>query len=508
MKARVDISRRMPTLKSAYCSEVDISTQALFAKRRPFVFYHSKLREYEVAPLVYEEIREEKPVLDFKGDASRFIRKHSNNYGYQQDAVEFARGKDNVLINFAQGMGKTYTTFRILVDREVMRALVVCGQSNLQEEWMKDARKHGFTDLLDIDIVGGTTDASAVKKATWLKYRPIKKSVDIVNVEALRNPMLLKELNYRQYDCIVIDEVQSVKGMKAQQTIGLHSLIPVGRQLRIALSGTPVLNNPLEFYSVLKFLRVLSDTSRTTFENYYGEWGMDYFGHRVCKGYRRLEDLAELLSPVICQATKDELHLPTKTRKKFDIVPDSRLAEMGKIYRGSLKKVEASGWKTKAALMAEMRYVSSTSWGKMDYLLQSLASNKRMLVFTQYTRVMEFYVNTFAKMSKPVLAYHGKLSMKERLQVLSDWAEGKSDVLFLSVQASRYGLNLTEATDVIFLDIPSSLAVLEQCEDRAHRIGQDKEVVSHLLCGGEIDESMLDLIVTKQQQLERLSELI
>ena len=78
--------------------------------------------------------------------------------------------------------------------------------------------------------------------------------------------------------------------------------------------------------------------------------------------------------------------------------------------------------------------------------------------------------------------------MTERLSILQKWREGDYNVLLLSVMAARYGLNLTEATEVIFLEPPTSLAILEQAEDRAHRIGQEKPVVSYILSTTELDE--------------------
>ena len=120
-----------------------------------------------------------------------------------------------------------------------------------------------------------------------------------------------------KYDCIVVDEVQSAKGWKAEQTQGLHELIRFPNQIRIALSGTPILNNPLEFFSFLKFYGLLDETARTTFEKYYGQWSFDYWGHYICTGYKNLEDLAELLRPVLCWADKAELKLIPKRRKRI-----------------------------------------------------------------------------------------------------------------------------------------------------------------------------------------------
>ena len=134
------------------------------------------------------------------------------------------------------------------------------------------------------------------------------------------------------------------------------------------------------------------------------------------------------------------------------------------------------------------------------------AKQSKVLVFSNYTTVLERYRETLANKGVKVLYYHGELSMTERLNVLEQWHTGEYDVLLLSIMTARYGLNLTEATETIFVEPPSSLAILEQAEDRAHRIGQGLPVTSYLLAGSEIDEDGLKNIETKQRDLDTLME--
>lgn len=155
----------------------------------------------------------------------------------------------------------------------------------------------------------------------------------------------MNAVNSVKYDCIVVDEVQSAKGWKSQQTEGLHEIVRTEGQYRIALSGTPVLNDPLEFFSMLKYFGMLKDTARTTFEKYYGEYGFDYWGHYVCKGYKNLEEIVDLMKPLICTADKRELKLPKKVRRlmtlpftKEERAEFERLDNIYKMTTSKLKK--------------------------------------------------------------------------------------------------------------------------------------------------------------------------
>ena len=506
MKVRFAKSIKAPVLNSYFISGFSPETLEMLKRAKPFTIYHNDLKEYELPKEIYLKIKE--PVESFKDETVEYPRYEldmSTKYAYQDSAVEFARKTDNIFLNFAQGLGKSFTTMKILKDEQIKRTLIVCGQSNLQEEWIKDALKHGCKDDLSMEIVGDDTGASTLRKLSWLSKKGLADGVDLINIEALRTESIVNALNDRNYECIVVDEVQSAKGWKAQQTEGLHTLIRWKGQKRIALSGTPILNSPLEFFSLLKFLGMLGFTARTTFERYYGDWGFDFWGHWVCSGYKNLDELAELVKPVIATVSKDVLGLPKKTRikKQLEHEATDRFIQLSTAYKMSTNRLKKTEFTSKPQIRAELQFLSSTEKSKMDFV-ENHSQLGRILVFSQYTKVLEQYKQHLANKGIKVLFYHGALSMTERLSVLQKWREGDYNVLLLSVMAARYGLNLTEATEVIFLEPPTSLAVLEQAEDRAHRIGQEKPVVSYILSTTELDENALETIVKKQEAIDAI----
>ena len=503
-----DKSIKMPSRFSYYVSNFSEDIKEELRKSAPFASYNRQLKKYEVTQEVLDKIKCIEDIELYTDNTvmtSEFVRRTFDKYGYQKDAVNFSKDKLSILINFEQGMGKSFTTMKILQNKNLKRTLIVCGQSNLQEEWLKDARKHKMDEILSFDIVGGI-DASTLSKVRWLNSKALKPGTDLINVEALRNDSVLSAIESRKYQCIVVDEVQTVKGWKALQTKGLHLLTRHEGQVRIALSGTPVLNSPLEFFSVLKFLGMLKETARTTFEKYYGVWSFDYWGHYVCTGYKNLEHLAELLKPIICIAKKDELSLPTKTRKLVHVelgCYKDDFSYLEKCYVMTSSKLYKHGFNSKPEVRAKMVYLSSIAEGKLKFIANKAALGK-MLVFSQYTTVLDYYRQKLLDLGFKVGYYTGELSMRYRLVVLDKWREGDFDVLLLSLNAARYGLNLTEAKQVVFLEPPSSLTVLEQAEDRSHRIGQTEPVVSYLLSATPIDERALEIIIDKQHAIDEL----
>lgn len=509
----------MPSPYSLYVSSFGENLLSIF-KKTPFARYHKDTREYEITPELFETIKNEEQVI-FHNSLPKerlyipFTYHEDYPYQYQDDAVEFMNYTDFALINFSQGLGKSRTTLRILENRKIKRALIITGVSNLQEEWMKDANKHkaingqSFVDYLNMRIVAGNPDAPVAKRINYLKtaHREEERFTDLIGIESLRGVPIVKAINDIRYDAIVIDECQSAKGMKAEQSQGVHEIEYHEGQIRLALSGTPALNNPLEYYSVLRFLRVLyysstvSQCARTTFNNYYGVWEDSFWGGRVCKRYKNLDQLKQLIEPVLAYVPKSILKLPPKHRHIVDLeVKNPDYLKKLALYKRGTEAAKKAGYKTIQSLAAELQFMTSTDQSKKDFIVGK--AHLRPLVFSQFTRVLDNHKEYLENRGLKILYYHGKLTMKDRLSILQRWKSGEGDILLLSLNCSRYGLNLPETQTAIFLEPSTSPAILEQAEDRLHRIGQLFEVNSFVLLSGESDKSDWDTVLKKAEALK------
>ena len=527
MDVKFGYPQYMPSPYSVYLSGFTEDTLRFLKGSDVLARYHKEEREYEVTPEVYELVKQKELVVRELNKLpshklyDEFVYHTDYPYQYQDDAVNFMRDKSNGLINFSQGCGKTFTTLKILVDKGCKRVLIITGVSNLQEEWLKDAQKHhlpdgrSYAEALNMRIVADDPAASVPKRIKYLREQHIGEEIfaDLIGIESCRSVDLTDAINAINYDAIVVDEVQSAKGMNAEQTQGLHDINYFEGQLRLALSGTPALNDPLEYYSVLRFLRVLyykssrDQCSRTAFNKYYGSWGFDYYGHYVCKGYRNLQHLKELIAPVLITAPKSLLNLPPKHREIVELtVQNPRYEELDRLYKKGSKAAQKAGYKTIQALGSELQVMTSTDESKMAFVCNHVKIGNRPLVFSQYTTVLDAFKKRLEEQGYSVAYYHGKLSSKQRLAVLEDWKAGNGDVLLLSIATARYGLNLQETQTAIFLEPPTSPAILDQAEDRLHRIGQTKEVYSYVLLAGHSDADDYDRLRRKLEDLSFLNQ--
>jgi SNF2 family DNA or RNA helicase len=169
----------------------------------------------------------------------------------------------------------------------------------------------------------------------------------------------------------------------------------------------------------------------------------------------------------------------------------------------SSARLKKAGFTSKPQVRAMMQLITSTADCKVNYILDNF-NHTKVLVFSQYVEALKAIQCQLIDKGKKVLLYTGDMFMAQRLEVLEQWRTGEYDILLLSVMGARYGLNLIEATDVVLLEPPTSLAILEQVEDRAHRIGQEFKVTSHLLIWGGSDYERLENIINKQEAIEKV----
>ncbi|SDO13082.1 Helicase conserved C-terminal domain-containing protein [Rhodoferax sp. OV413] len=133
-----------------------------------------------------------------------------------------------------------------------------------------------------------------------------------------------------------------------------------------------------------------------------------------------------------------------------------------------------------------------------DMLPELVAEGRRVLVFSQFTELLDLVAEQLRGLELPFLSLTGKTLPKERGSVVLRFQAQEVPVLLLSLKAGGVGLNLTAADTVIHMDPWWNPAVEEQATARAHRIGQDQPVfVYKLVVEGSIEERMLELQARK-----------
>eukprot|EP00051_Salpingoeca_urceolata_P013114 m.163926 g.163926 ORF g.163926 m.163926 type:complete len:1125 (-) comp17702_c0_seq2:235-3609(-) len=157
---------------------------------------------------------------------------------------------------------------------------------------------------------------------------------------------------------------------------------------------------------------------------------------------------------------------------------------------------------TEACSMFNQRHPNSAKINRaLDILKEVIShdSDKKILIFSQWTTMLDMMEKPLQKECIEYARYDGSLTVKERDQVVHTFREDQVNVLLCSLKCAAYGLNLKEASTVIIIDPWWNPSVEWQAIDRVHRIGQLNDVhVSRLIVRGTVEERILEMQRRKQ----------
>ena len=314
---------------------------------------------------------------------------------------------------------------------------------------------------------------------------------------------------------IAADECHKMKNPSSQQG---KAFLKLRAETMIAMTGTPLMNTPLDLYGVLKWLGVESH-SFYKFKQYYAIMGG--FGGYDVIGYKHLDELQSDLDSVMLRRLKDEvLDLPDKTYVD-EIV--EMLPKQAVIYKEVLSDIKSNIDMIEVAPnpLAEMiRLRQATGYtgilsseiqcsAKLDRMCEiveeCISENRKVVIFSNWTSITdEAYVRLSEICDGVVIT--GQTADTERQRNVDKFQTDSNCKFMLgSIGALGVGVTLTEADTVILLDEPWNRASREQAIDRCHRIGQNKNVTVYtLMCKGTIDERIHDIVESKGQMSDEL----
>jgi SWI/SNF-related matrix-associated actin-dependent regulator 1 of chromatin subfamily A len=148
----------------------------------------------------------------------------------------------------------------------------------------------------------------------------------------------------------------------------------------------------------------------------------------------------------------------------------------------------------------------SPKFEKLREILPDLVdSGNHILVFSQWTRILDLLEVLMEDLDLPFLRLDGSTAVRERQALIDRFNSGAIPVFLLSTKAGGLGINLCQANYVIMHDLDFNPENDRQAEDRAHRIGQTREVhVLKLVTGDTVDED----IYAMGERKKRLSEAV
>ncbi|WP_289697253.1 DEAD/DEAH box helicase [uncultured Duncaniella sp.] len=435
-------------------------------------------------------------------------------YEYQQEGILFGLRKKRFLIGDEPGLGKTLQSIGVVDCARAYPCLVICPAS-LKINWQREFEKFADVRALVLqDSVRGTFP--------YLLQRGMYQ-VAIVNFESLRKYFVwdikskgdfrLKDVVFGDYiklfRSVIIDESHKVKDPSAQQTIFTKGIC-TGKKYIALLSGTPVVNRPEDLIAQLSIMDRLGENfgSRSQFVSDYCSFGKD-------QKEEQAEALAELSRKLYahCMIRREKKtvlkELPDKTRTDLIVDLDPKSREIYNTASENLQKyleeytqctdVEIRRKMRMEALVKFMTLRSLSAKGKIkqavDFINTFLANDRPLILFCSLHEIVDALKKAFPK----AVSVTGRDSIVEKQAAVDSFQNGHAQLIICSIKAAGVGLTLTASSNVAFIEFPWTYADCCQCEDRAHRIGQEDNVTCYYLLGrATIDRVLYNIIQQKK----------
>ena len=466
-----------------------------------------------------DERTQENLELELKLQNKAMINLKVEPYEYQKEGIEAGLRWKRFLIGDEPGLGKTLQSIGVVDTANAYPCLVIC-PSSLKINWQREFEKFTDKKALVLDNSVATTWPHLLQMGMH--------HVAIVNYESLRKYFVweirarkgqsfrLKDVVFcpyiRLFKSVIIDESHRVKDPSAQQTIFSRGIVD-GKQWRILLSGTPVVNRPADLIAQLSIMGRLDEFGgRSKFLADYGggEISKERRGKDEEDEPRNLDRLSkELYSRCMIRREKAKVltQLPDKTRTDLYVEISNRdeyelaaedLAEYLRKYT-ECDDIDIRRKMRMEALVKFMTLRSLSSKGKVrqavDFVKTFLANGKPLILFCSLHEIVDELKKAFPK----AVSVTGRDSMMMKQAAVDAFQSGKAQLIICSIKAAGVGLTLTASSNVAFLELAWTYADCCQCEDRAHRIGQKDNVTCYYILGrNTIDTSLYNIIHRKK----------
>ncbi|MDG6885307.1 ATP-dependent helicase HepA [Clostridium perfringens] len=422
------------------------------------------------------------------------------------------------------GLGKTLQIIAFLLSQKKSKSIVVVPTSVIYN-WMDEFEK--FAPSIRIGLVHGS------KSKRDKVLRDFKRGLGIKIEEEN-----LKEKSYEKYDVLlttygtlkndekayenlsfdycIIDEAQNIKNSSAQATLSVKN---IKSRCNIALTGTPIENNLMELWSIFDFVM----------PGYL--FTKDRFRERFILDESNLSELKYLITPFILRRLKEEVlsELPEKLEKKYLVEMKGKQKQLYSFYVKAIKnqlnenksseksgrdKINLFAYLTKlreicldpSIVVPDYKGGSSKLTVVREIVKDASESGKKILLFSQFTSVLQKIEEDFKKEDISYLYLDGGTSAKDRVERVKKFNEDSNIKVFLiSLKAGGVGLNLTSASVVIHFDPWWNPSVEDQATDRVHRFGQENKVeVIKLVAKDTIEEKIVLMQEDKRELIQSL----
>lgn len=497
-------------------------------------------RQIERARNLVEASKAEDAQLDLPGFGKQ-------PFPFQRAGIRYALDRKRVIIGDEMGLGKTIQGLGTIYAADAFPALIVTPAS-LKYNWEDEAllcmpgkvvvvanKDTGQLLLQMADIVITNYEQLIDGKCAF---------EDATKKDVRLSPLGEKLMKHCKFKAVILDEAHYIKNAKAARTMAIQKIADAISTLeyRLLLTGTPMLNTPAEFMSLLKFLHRLEEFGGFWhFMTYYCGLKKTKFGMQA-KGSDHGNELNEKLraSCYVRRKKKDVMkELPDKLRASYAVditnrteyervkkdllnwVKERVLKDKAFIesianlpeYERELKIKERQADKEQKAQRAEkiVRFTALkrvAAEGKIkaakDWIANFLESGEKLVVFATSKHILEQLQSWYPKAA---MILSSMVPQERQLNVKRFQNDPTCKLIIGAMGTSAanspagVGHTLTAASNVLFLELGWNPALHDQCEDRCHRTTQKDNVTCHYLLAKNTIESHLAKVIEEKRAI-------
>ena len=493
----------IPKYRAFYIDSLKNNRYDIIKTDNSFIEFINKFREYKNVKIEFDEF-DEKTLRPYQKEGVRWLYTL-----YKCDlggilADEMGLGKSIQTISFIKQILKEKSDSKILIVSPT--ALVY----NWKKEFDKFAPELKYIPVADNKI----------------KRKEIMNNFDNYNIFITSYGLIRNdndEYEDKEFELCVIDEAQAIKNYQAGLT---KEIKKIKARTKIALTGTPIENSIYELWSIFDFIMPGYLNSINSFRESYNIHDVD------ASSLEKLSSLNYQINPFILRRKKQEVtkELPDKIENNIYLeLPDMQK----KIYMKELKEtkkeidelIASSGWPKARfkllTLLTKLRQICidpniiyenyNSDAIKIDKLLEIvhdyIKDNHKILIFSTFKTVIDSVKKHFDNENISSYVIDGTVLGKKRTELVDKFNNDDTNCFLITLKSGGTGLNLTSADIVIHLDIWWNPQAENQATDRAHRIGQTKNVtVIKLITKGTIEERIIELQNKKRILSDNLIE--
>ena len=394
---------------------------------------------------------------------------------YQTFGTKYIVHQKKCLLGDEMGLGKTIQAIAAMAALKAegkSHFMVVCPASVLIN-WCREIKKFS---TLEVTKVHGNDEEA-------LLHWRMNGDVAVTTYESISRFQLPEKF---PISMVVTDEAHYVKNPETQRTKALTSLLQ-RTEYALFMSGTPLENRVEEMCFLVSCLR--PDIAKEL-------EGVKYIA--------TAEQFRQQLAPVYLRRTRDDVlqELPELTEKEQWCVlgQQEQKAYYDAVMSDNFMAIRQVSWQV------EDLNNSSKATRLLELCQQAKEQKRKVIVFSFFRTTLQKVIRLLGdRCMEPIT---GEVSPQRRQEIVDEFGKAADGAVLVSqVQAGGTGLNIQSASVIIFCEPQIKPSIENQAIARAYRMGQVRDVlVYRLLADDTIDERMVEILRTKQEQFDSFAD--